>query len=66
MENDASPKKVSELASKLKIDPKLLARTMRHLAAMGYIDETAQDEYQSTNFSKSLAIPIIGDGYSCL
>lgn len=42
------------------------ARTMRHLAAMGYIKETGQDEYQPTNFSKSLTIPIIKDGYPCL
>lgn len=42
------------------------ARTMRHLGAMGYIEETAVDEYKPTNFSKSLAIPIIGDGYPCL
>jgi len=42
------------------------ARTMRHLGAMGYIEETAADEYKPTNFSKALAIPIIGDGYPCM
>lgn len=39
---------------------------MRHLGAMGYIAETGVDEYEPTNFSRSLAIPIIGDGYPCL
>lgn len=36
---------------------------MRHLGAMGYIKETSLDEYQPTNFSKSLSLPMIGDGY---
>lgn len=43
-----------------------IARTMRHLAAMGYITETGVDEYKPTNFSTALAIPIIGDGYPAL
>lgn len=30
---------------------------------MGYITETDVDEYQPTNFTKSLSLPIIGDGY---
>lgn len=36
---------------------------MRHLGAMGYIKEIGLDEYQPTNFSKSLSLPMIGDGY---
>lgn len=39
---------------------------MRHMAAMGYIVEVAADEYKLTNFTKSLTIPIIGDGYPCM
>ncbi len=39
---------------------------MRHMAAMGYIIETGQDEYKPTNFSSSLSIPVIGDGYTCM
>lgn len=39
---------------------------MRHIAAMGYITEVAADEYAPTNFSKSLTIPIIGEGYPCV
>lgn len=35
---------------------------MRHLAAMGHINETGHDEYQPTVFSKSLSIPIMGNG----
>jgi hypothetical protein len=39
---------------------------MRHMAAMGYMTEVAADEYKPTNFTKSLTIPIIGDGYPCM
>ncbi|CAI4213560.1 unnamed protein product [Parascedosporium putredinis] len=42
------------------------ARLMRHLGSMGYIQEVDTDTYQPTNFSSSLTIPIIGDGYPCL
>lgn len=42
------------------------ARLMRHLAAMGYLDEAARCQYRLTGFSKALTIPIICDGYPCL
>ncbi|ORX92631.1 O-methyltransferase-domain-containing protein, partial [Clohesyomyces aquaticus] len=60
------PRKVTEIASILKTSPEILARLMKHMAAMGYIEEVGVDEYAPTNFSKSLTIPIIGDGYPCL
>ena len=44
----------------------LSARTMKHIAAMGYIKETGADEYAPSNFSRALNIPTIGDGYPCL
>ncbi|KAF2875904.1 S-adenosyl-L-methionine-dependent methyltransferase [Massariosphaeria phaeospora] len=53
-----SSKRVTEIASTLKTNPEVLA--------MGYIKETGVDEYAPTNFTKSLTIPIIGDGYPCL
>ncbi|KXX73761.1 Demethylsterigmatocystin 6-O-methyltransferase [Madurella mycetomatis] len=36
------------------------------LLSMGYIIEVAADEYMPTNFTKSLTIPVIGDGYPCV
>lgn len=39
---------------------------MRHTAAMGYIEEAGPDTYKPTNFSSSLTIPSIGDGYPCV
>ncbi|KAL2262440.1 hypothetical protein VTK26DRAFT_1343 [Humicola hyalothermophila] len=65
-EDGGSAKNANELAVKLGMDPPLLCRLMRHLGAMGYIIETGQDEYKPTNFSSSLSIPVIGDGYTCM
>lgn len=36
---------------------------LRHLSAMGYIEDVGNNKYKATNFIKSLSIPIIGDGY---
>lgn len=38
-------------------------RLLRHLGAMGYLEETASNEYRPTNFTKCLSLPVIGDGY---
>ncbi|KAI1323500.1 S-adenosyl-L-methionine-dependent methyltransferase [Xylariaceae sp. FL0255] len=57
------PQKIADLASTLGIETPLLSRLMRHLGAMGYVKEVGDDEYQTTNFTKALSIPIIGDGY---
>ncbi|KAI1775116.1 hydroxyindole O-methyltransferase [Hypoxylon cercidicola] len=56
-------KKASDLAHKLNVDPALVGRILRHLAAMGYITETGADEYKPTKFSTALNIREIGDGY---
>jgi hypothetical protein len=61
--NGDRPQKVGELAEGIGADPVLLARLMRHLGAMGYLKETGENEYQPTNYTKSMSIPIIGDGY---
>ncbi|KAF4119523.1 O-methyltransferase [Geosmithia morbida] len=62
-ENGDKPQKVADLAAKIGADPALLARLLRHLGAMGYLKETGVNEYKPTNFTKSLSIPIIGNGY---
>lgn len=41
-------------------------RLMRHVCAMGHLEEVAQDEYKLTNFTKSLSLDVIGDGYVAL
>ncbi|TLD12127.1 uncharacterized protein PgNI_03583 [Pyricularia grisea] len=61
--NGDRPQAVADLAAALGIDPPLLARVMRHVAAMGYLKETGVDEYQPTAFIKALTIEIISAGY---
>ncbi|TLS29559.1 hypothetical protein PpBr36_01431 [Pyricularia pennisetigena] len=61
--NGDRPQGVAELAGPLGIDPALLARVMRHVAAMGYLKETGRDQYQPTAFIKALTIDIINAGY---
>ena len=36
---------------------------MRHVCAMGFLEETGPDEYKPTDFSKALSLDVIGDGY---
>ncbi|KKK23147.1 hypothetical protein AOCH_002289 [Aspergillus ochraceoroseus] len=59
-----SPKTVSQLGAWSGADPVLLSRILRHLAAMGTIQETGLDEYQHTNLSRSLATDKYGSGFS--
>ena len=66
MAKDPEPKGVAEISTATGVEEAFLARLLRHVAAMGYIHETGRDEYRPTNFSNSLAIPIIGDGYPLL
>ncbi|EXF83960.1 major facilitator superfamily transporter [Colletotrichum fioriniae PJ7] len=50
----------------LRFDIDVLSRTLRHLCSMGYLKEVNSDEYDGTNFTKSLSLPIIAGGYPCL
>lgn len=64
---DEAPKSVAHLAAAAGgLEEAFLARLLKHVAAMGYIVETARDEYRPTSFIKSLTIPIIGAGYQIL
>jgi Mn-dependent DtxR family transcriptional regulator len=66
MAKEQCPTKVEDIGAAIGVDPALLSRMMRHISAMGYIKEVGPDEYESTNFSRALTIPIIGDGYPCM
>ncbi|KAI6087250.1 S-adenosyl-L-methionine-dependent methyltransferase [Hypoxylon rubiginosum] len=61
--NGDGPQKVVDLAKQLGVQEELLRRMMRHIAASGYIDMTAPDEYTPNNFSKSLSLAVMGSGY---
>ncbi|KAI1121653.1 S-adenosyl-L-methionine-dependent methyltransferase [Nemania abortiva] len=61
--NGDGPQKVVDLAKQLGMQEELLKRMMRHIAASGYIDMTAPDEYTPNNFSKSLALTVMSSAY---
>ncbi|KAF2262889.1 hydroxyindole O-methyltransferase [Lojkania enalia] len=61
--NGDGPQKVSDLAKQLGMQEELLQRMMRHVAASGYLDMTAPDEFTPNNFSKSLSMPVMSSGY---
>jgi Mn-dependent DtxR family transcriptional regulator len=61
--NGDGPQKVSDLAKQLGIQEEVLQRMMRHIAASGYLNMTAPDEYTPNNFSKALSVPVISAGY---
>ncbi|KAK4099302.1 S-adenosyl-L-methionine-dependent methyltransferase [Parathielavia hyrcaniae] len=60
---DDQPKTVAATADATGMEEALLARLLKHVAAMGYLVETGPDEYRPTNFIRSLTIPIIAAGY---
>ncbi|KAF4773873.1 O-methyltransferase [Colletotrichum scovillei] len=60
------PKTVDHLSKALRFDIDILSRTLRHLCSMGYLKEVGPDEYNGTNFTRSLSLPIIAGGYPCL
>ncbi|KAI0469327.1 S-adenosyl-L-methionine-dependent methyltransferase [Xylaria cf. heliscus] len=61
--NGDGPQKVVDLAKQIGVQEELLQRMMRHIAASGYIDMTAPDEYTPNSFSKSLALVVMSSGY---
>ncbi|OQE29095.1 hypothetical protein PENFLA_c004G01297 [Penicillium flavigenum] len=60
---DDKPKTVAELAEATSVDPTLLGRLMKHLAAIGTITETGYNEYCPTGFSKVLTVERYSDAF---
>ncbi|EWZ40536.1 S-adenosyl-L-methionine-dependent methyltransferase [Fusarium oxysporum Fo47] len=58
--------KAEDLARSLGMETILLGRLLRHAAAMGHLQEVRQDEYKLSNFTRSLSLDVIGDGYLAL
>ena len=64
LEQDAGgPITTSKLAESTGADPELLARLLKHLAAMGTIYETDVDKWLPTALSKALIIPMYKDAF---
>ncbi|RYP75441.1 hypothetical protein DL771_002326 [Monosporascus sp. 5C6A] len=61
--NGDGPQKVNDLAKQVGVQEELLRRMMQHVAAAGYLDITAPDEYTPNNFSKSMALTPMSSGY---
>ncbi|MCJ1386033.1 hypothetical protein MMC17_009158 [Xylographa soralifera] len=55
--SDSDPKTVSELAAMSGVEEALLVRLLRHISAMGALNEVAPDTYTLTSFTESLAGP---------
>jgi hypothetical protein len=62
-ENGARTQKVSELCVQLHVDEELLRRMMRHIAASGYLEAVAPNEYKVANFGKAMLLDAIASGY---
>ncbi|KAK4456335.1 S-adenosyl-L-methionine-dependent methyltransferase [Cladorrhinum samala] len=58
-----APKTVEQIAAATRTEAGFIGRLLKHVAAMGYIREVAQDTYASTSFSDALTIPILNAGY---
>ncbi|RAK75872.1 S-adenosyl-L-methionine-dependent methyltransferase [Aspergillus fijiensis CBS 313.89] len=54
---------VAQLAKTTNVDPVLLGRLTKHLAAMGVLLETGKDSYQPTGFSKTLTEQKYSDAF---
>ncbi|RAL08720.1 o-methyltransferase [Aspergillus homomorphus CBS 101889] len=66
LSRDAKPKSAAELALATGVNPVMLARILKHLAAMGVIKETGPDEYRRTGFSISMQSARYSDAYPCM
>jgi len=50
------PTTLQRLSDTTKVDPVLLSRILKHLAAMGYIHENEVDTYSLTSYSKTMTV----------
>ncbi|PYI23475.1 hypothetical protein BO99DRAFT_428767 [Aspergillus violaceofuscus CBS 115571] len=66
LSRDDKPKSAAELAMATGVSQVMLARVLKHLAAMGVIKETGPDEYRRTGFSISMQSPRYSDAYPCM
>ncbi|KAJ5131069.1 O-methyltransferase family 2 [Penicillium bovifimosum] len=66
LSKDEKPKTATDLAAATGADPVMLARILKHLAAMGVILETGPNEYRRTGISSSLSMKRYNDAYPCM
>ncbi|KAH8692617.1 putative O-methyltransferase [Talaromyces proteolyticus] len=66
LSQDDKPKTAGQLAEATGAEPVFLSRILKHLGAMGVINETGPDTYKPTNFAKTLTIQKYADGFPCM
>ncbi|KAL3260276.1 hypothetical protein ABHI18_004719 [Aspergillus niger] len=66
LSQDDKPKTAGHLAAATGADPTVIARILKHLAAMGVITETGPDEYRRTGFSIAMMSNRYSDSYPCM
>ncbi|TPR01014.1 Transmembrane amino acid transporter family protein [Aspergillus niger] len=66
LSQDDKPKTAGYLAAATGADPTVIARILKHLAAMGVITETGPDEYRRTGFSIAMMSNRYSDSYPCM
>ncbi|KAL4881812.1 S-adenosyl-L-methionine-dependent methyltransferase [Aspergillus karnatakaensis] len=66
LSKDDTPKTAVELAEATNADAGMLARLLKHLAAMGVVAETGPDTYRRNGFSTSLSAKRYSDAYPCM
>ncbi|ODM14728.1 hypothetical protein SI65_09917 [Aspergillus cristatus] len=66
LSRDDRPKSAAYLSEETGADLTLLARLLKHLSAVGVVDETGPDEYRRTGFSITLGVPRYSDAYACM
>ncbi|CRG86000.1 Demethylsterigmatocystin 6-O-methyltransferase [Talaromyces islandicus] len=66
LSKDDKPKTAAQLAETTGAEPVFLSRILKHLGAMGVINETGPDTYKPTNFAKTLTIQKYADGFPCM
>lgn len=62
---EAIVKDIQKSESNIEMDPKLLARFLRHLAAMGAVGERDPGEYAATTLTEALRNPPVTGGIDC-
>ncbi|KAI9898754.1 hypothetical protein N3K66_007114 [Trichothecium roseum] len=58
------PFKAADVAVEVGVDPPLLSRFMRHLAATDYLVEAGPDTYERTHFTKAMGQSLVSGSYA--
>ncbi|PLB37615.1 o-methyltransferase [Aspergillus candidus] len=66
LSDDDTPKSAVQLAEACGADPSMLSRILKHLAAMGAIEEVGPHEYRRTGFTQAMCSTRFSDSFQCM